>query len=457
MGLNGVTVSNQPIIQNGPSGFSNVQGLPSPGNTQETNVSRPGEGTQSPAVQMAGSLTGVAEARADAAQREAAPNKGLFGCIKAGLARFAAAVKSMFTRAPAQPQPTIPAHLAVNCSIARGRMATVRIDQSQYEQMVLSLPKGERPAAIQNLQTTLEGRINRGIDLLNQVRGGTCNETATAQNVSDLMLGLYALAAAQGDAFTNGAFQVADPDGNLAAWLDKSPEVYLRSSSHLKAYQGEMVDGHVNMQRGIDIPEGDRTGLPNGHKTLAYGVIPGHAADPATGLAETPRRIFLKTESAGCRISTSSFSSNKGALSQGMQVRGVRISDIPEAIKHGLSFLQTRGKQGAGGSRKEHFPSAVSNAYKTAVDSLKTLSKNSEVGQLARDTLKMLERGKPASGGGLCRLRENIAGIRSAVFQGKVSSELKAVIDNLERVCNDPNIVRADHPTIRLGNEVIID
>lgn len=473
-----------PIPQPGmPANFGAVggpqQGAPVAGAQQQwaqAGVRRPGG--MPPAARAAGNLPTIGQARAQAAQQQPLPDTGLLGRIKSGFRAFGQAIARAFTRPPAPPPVVIPQNITVTCSNLPGRHGVptgVTIDKAQYEQMIMSLPKSQRAAAVGNLSATLAGRIDRGINILNQVRAGANPlPQADLQNVSDLMLGLYAIAADNNSAFTNGSFQVVDPQGRLADWLDSSNDIYPRSSSHLKAYQGDMIpEGsggqHVNMQRGIDIPEGVQTGLPNGHKTLVYGTVPGSQANTVTGQPATPRRIFLKTESAGCRISFGSKPAN--ALPQGKQARSIRLSDIPEAIRHGLSFLQTRGQQGIGNARKEHFPSGLATAYKDNVKLLKTLAKrNDQVGQDARTLLESIQDGKPASGGGACVLRRNLEAVQAATLskngQGtpfaQADPQLQNIVQNLFIALNHNG--PQDHiggiggqPNIRLGNEVIID
>ena len=441
---------------------ASILGQPPPGGPRPTvGTPSPAGVTQTPAAQAAGSLPNVATVRASAAQSQPLPDTGLMGRVKAGLAKFAAALKAAFSHPPAPPPLNIPPQVVISCARLPGPggvPTNVVIDSSQYEQMIMSMPKSERPTAVAGLQTTLAGRIDRGLDILGQVRAGTFTERATPKNVSDMMLALYAIAASKNEAFTNGSFQVVDRNGRFAAWLDDSPDVYLRSSSHLKAYQGDTIDNHVNMQRGIDIPEGVDAGLPNGHKTLVYGSIPGHPADPSRSLAETPRRIFLKTESAGCRISTVNLKDNSAAMSQGMKIRDIHASDIPEAVRHGLSFLQTRGQQGVASARKEHFPAPLAKAYENAVKDLNALIKRKDgVSPFAKSVLATIEQGRPASGGGVYRLRENLDFLRYSVDRGVIPPEVDRIVTSLAQTARDPSVVRADHPTIRLGNEFIVD
>ena len=146
------------------------------------------------------------------------------------------------------------------------------------------------------------------------------------------------------------------------------------------------------------------------------------------------------------------------AMSQGMRIRSLHLSDIPEAIRHGLSFIQTRGKQGIADARKEHFPEPLAEAYKNAVKDLTDLIKRKDgVSPFAKSVLATIEQGKPASGGGVCRLRENLDYLRYCVDRRVMPLEVDRIVTNLAMTVRDPSVVRADHPTIRLGNEFIVD
>ena len=376
---------------------------------------------------------------------------GLLGSIKAGLSSFKAAIASIFTRPPAPPPLQIPASVSVSVN---GQ--TVNIQKEQFEPMIMSLPKSERQAAVANLQQTLNQRVADGLRLMDTVLSSpTMPPPPKNEDVAAIGLALYALANQQGDAFTNGSFSVADPDGRLAKWLDTSPDVYIRSSSHLSAYQHALVDGHMNMQRGIDIPEGVTTGLPNGHRTMLYGTIPARTQPDGTTV---PRRLFVKTESAGCRLSSASSSDIKASIGQNMTIRNFHLSDVGEMFHHLASYITSRGQQGIGTARKEHFPSNVATAYENA----KTELSQTADGQKA---LAVLEQGSPKKGGGLCILRDNIALCRKELANGPMASidsaQKKAITDVLDRLEQEINTHKPqesdDLRKVRLGNEVIIN
>ena len=189
-----------------------------------------------------------------------------------------------------------------------------------------------------------------GLDNIQVVHGsaaGVLEELPApdAQDVADIMLFLEARAQASGNGFAEGAFSIEDADGRLAAFLNRCPEKYQRSSSHLNDTQSAEVDGHRNTHRGIDMPGGMK-GLPHGHATVLFGVIPGgEGGVPA-------RRLFLKAESHGCRMNTLSGREHAAGRDD-VPDRPKRASDLFSAIRHGLSFIQTRGKGSAAGSRKE--------------------------------------------------------------------------------------------------------
>ena len=418
-------------------------------NQPPASTSRPPAGGI-PVMFTARQLPNLQDARNHTRQNESM-NVGLLGSIKAGLSSFKAAISSIFTRPPAPPPLQIPASVSVSVN---GQ--AVNIQKEQFEPMIMSLPKSERQAAVANLQQTLSKRVADGLRLMDTVLSSpTMPQPPSNEDVAAIGLALYALANQQGDAFTNGSFSVADPDGRLAKWLDTSPDVYIRSSSHLSAYQHAMVDGHMNMQRGIDIPEGVTTGLPNGHRTMLYGTIPARTQPDGTTV---PRRLFVKTESAGCRLSSASGSDIKASIGQNMTIRSFHLSDVGEMFHHLASYITSRGQQGIGTARKEHFPSNIATAYENA---------KTELSQTAdgKRALAVLEQGSPKKGGGLCILRDNSALCRNELANGPMASidpaQKKAITDVLDRLEQEINTHKPqesdDLRKVRLGNEVIIN
>ena len=290
----------------------------------------------------------------------------------------------------------------------------------------------------------LSERIARGLNILQDVRAGHgANHPASAANVADLTLALHAIGLSNGDKLPNGSFSVADPDGALARWLDTSDELYLRESSHLEAYQKMTVDGHRNILRGIDVPEGPN-GLLAGMRTVHYGTIP----DLTTADGNGPRRrLFLKCESHGCFYNPVSKADQQAGMTPGMRQRASRDGDWPESILHGLSFLETRvADPTAGGARKEHMTAGMKAALQRAVDRFKAAGRADLAEILAsRNVLK----------GGAVLLSDNIAKALERIPEENV--RLRGIVDDLAQDLQNDIGEKHGNADARLGNEVMID
>ena len=229
---------------------------------------------------------------------------------------------------------------------------TVNFDGKSLESLVNALPISKRPAAVANLERELSQRIANGKSVYDSaVNGSAMNPNE--QDVADMMLYIKAKAMATGHAFTNVSFSIEDPQGALARFLDSCPGRYQRSSTHLNELQAKTVDGHLNTHRGIDFaPQGM---LPGGQSTVLYGTIPQFGSQP--------RRIFIKTETYGARISTLSSASKAQGLAEGSAGdRGVRLRDVGQAISH-LGRLIRSKFVSKGGSKTERIPNAVKRSY----------------------------------------------------------------------------------------------
>ena len=330
---------------------------------------------------------------------------------------------------------------------------TVTFEKWHYERMVDAMPESERPRGLAGraqlatqLQTLLASRIANGLTILRDVRAGNGNlHRATAENVSDLTLALHTLGLRNGEKMPNGSFSVADPDGKLAKWLDTSPDVYLRSSSHLEAYQKMKVDGHTNMLRGIDVPEG-RHGLMAGMRTVHYGTIPdiNHLED-ADGCGPK-RRLFLKCESHGAFHNTAWDKDMQAALSPGMRPREARDGDWAESLRHAFSFIETRGVDPTqGGARKEHMTRNVKEAYKKAVDDLKAAGRKDLADILASRNVEK---------GGAMLLLDNL---NKAVAADPDCRLLDTIAQDLLRAAQQDAAGLHGAPDNRLGNEIMIE
>ena len=327
---------------------------------------------------------------------------------------------------------------------------TVTFEKWHYEGLVAAMPEAERPRGLAGraqladmIRNTLADRIENGLRILQEVRAGMgFRHAASAANVADLTLALHAIGLSNGDKLKEGSFSVADPDGNLARWLDTSDEVYLRESSHLKAYQKMTVDGHRNILRGIDVREG-QNGLLAGMRTVHYGTIPDLKTPDGNG---PNRRLFLKCESHGCFHNPLSKEDEAAGMTPNMHQREARDGDWSEAILHTFSFLGTRGADPtAGGARKEHMTAGMKAALKGAVDKLKAAGRADLAEQL---TARNVEKG------GSALLFDNLF---KAIDGEPENVVLQEVVNDLIAAAKADIGDKHGDAIARLGNEVMID
>ena len=327
---------------------------------------------------------------------------------------------------------------------------TVTFEKWHYEGLVAAMPEAERPRGLAGraqladmIRNTLANRIENGLKILQEVRAGMgFRHAASPENVADLTLALHAIGLSNGDKLKEGSFSVSDPDGNLARWLDTSDEVYLRESSHLKAYQKMTVDGHLNILRGIDV-RGGQNGLLAGMRTVHYGTVP----DLTTADGNGPkRRLFLKCETHGCFRNPISKDDVAAGMTPNMHQREARDGDLYESIRHTFSFLGTRGADPtAGGARKEHMTAGMKAALKGAVDKLKAAGRADLAEQL---TARNVEKG------GSALLFDNLF---KAIDGEPENVVLQEVVNDLIAAAKADIGDKHGDAIARLGNEVMVD
>lgn len=334
-----------------------------PVNRTDMNAGNQAVRNAAPAAAAAGAaaILGPAAARARAAAANVRNDTNIENAAQAGKKGFLSAIKNFFTERFSK------VLVGETVDIRLDNDTTIQMKGAQFQKMIDALPRSERKAAVENLPVLLAMRMNNGRAIMDSVLSAKQppSQPPSVQDVSDLTLYLYGLAAKQGDNFSNGSFSIKDPDGKLAQYLDSSSDRYVRESSHHKALQYLEVDGHSNKHRGIDVPR-SLNGLPCGHQTVLFATIP---KDETLG---TDRRLFLKAESAGCRISLMS-SADRSEATQGTHAdREIHKRDVGQAIRHALSFIITRFEKNIGGARKEHMPPPVKSALNNVIESLKT-------------------------------------------------------------------------------------
>ena len=327
---------------------------------------------------------------------------------------------------------------------------TVTFEKWHYAGLVAAMPESQRPRGIEGraqladmIRNTLADRIENGLRILQEVRAGMgFRHAASAANVADLTLALHAIGLSNGDKLKEGSFSVSDPDGNLARWLNTSDEVYLRESSHLKAYQKMTVDGHLNILRGIDV-RGGQNGLLAGMRTVHYGTIPDLKTPDGNG---PNRRLFLKCESHGCFHNPLSKEDEAAGMTPNMHQREARDGDWYETIHHTFSFLGTRGADPtAGGARKEHMTAGMKSAIERAVQDLKAGGRADLADTLTSRNVKK---------GGSALLFDNLF---KAIDAEPENALLRKVVNDLIAAAKADIGDKHGTAIARLGNAVMVD
>ena len=323
---------------------------------------------------------------------------------------------------------------------------TVTFEKRHYEKLVAAIPAKECPKTAEEVVRLLADRIENGRAIIRDVlEGRAAFHAASTNKVADVTLALYAAALRNGEKIHNGAFSVQDPEGRLAKWLDTCPYVYVRASSHLKAYQDLTVDGHLNRLRGIDVEPG-RNGLLSGMRTVHFGTIPDldHLED--AGGNGPCRRLYVKCESHGAPHSAILDGTVAKSLSKGMTVRPAQKGDWPESIRHALSFIKTRGiNPASGGARRESMTAGVKAAYKRLVEELKVSGR--------KDLAKIIDPGNVKQGGASLLLRNLATALETAPNDQVLT---RGSLEIAEALNADASNLRG-HQYLRLGNEVMLE
>ncbi|MBQ7189589.1 MAG: hypothetical protein IJR99_09270 [Kiritimatiellae bacterium] len=329
----------------------------------------------------------------------------------------------------------------------------VKLPKIHYEKMATTTCPGfHRPRSIGQLRAQMEARIRRGSEILRSLLSGNVSRfEASEQNISALTIALHIAALKKGEFMYRGSFSVEDPQGNIARWLDSSPDVYLRSSTHARPYQKLQVDGHLNMPRGYDVREG-MGGLLNGMRTFHYFSLPDpnhiNEVDKGSG---PKRRLFLKCETFGIYWSTAQLHRKdmQKARSEGMHTRWARFGNVTESIAHMMSlFSSFFTPKDAPGIRKENMPPKLVNLIKSAEWELR-----------ANGFIKLAERSDldaVLKGGGLKMFLDNLfAGIRE--LPDDRTDEAMTVLEPYLTAMDKEVTALAGSGESRMGNEILID
>jgi len=335
-----------------------------------------------------------------------------------------------------------------------GRTMTVRLPKTHFADLVTTRSSVHRPRNIGELRFLLESQIKRGNDVLGALMSGKAHLfEPTRENIVALTYAVHAAALRKGEYMYRGSFSIEDPDGNIARWLDRADDVYLRTSTHAKPYQAVNVDGHLNMPRGYDVPTG-AGGLLNGMRTFHYFTIPDTDHIKDAGGSGPKRRLFLKCETFGIFASTAHFHPFKkaDARSEGMKTRGYRPGDLIESIQHGASLFRSFfTPKEAPGIRKENLTDAQKKAILSAKDKLENLGLGGQGELLVANAV--------LSGGGIKTLSDNVAVILDTMMpeDEEKRTALMSVLDDLAIDFEASSSNVGGEIINRIGNEIMID
>ena len=329
----------------------------------------------------------------------------------------------------------------------------VRMPKIHYETMVTTMRSGfHRPRTLEQLTAHLKARVDRGNEIMQSLlRGDVARFEPNEQNISALSIAIHAAALKKGEMMYRGSFSVADPDGNIARWLDTNPNLYQRTSTHAKPYQAYYVDGHLNMPRGFDVREG-MGGLLNGMRTFHYFTLPdvNHLNDGNQG-SGPGRRLFFKCETYGIYFSTihAKRTAKAASRTEEMRTRWYEFGDVCESIAHCASLLVSKvTSKTKAGIRKENLPTPVGAAMIEAQAAL-----------LARgltDASYTLMAGEVLDGGGI---RQFLSNVETAIMNSPEDQRdmvrdtltpfLRRIEDHVKHLAGDVNL--------RMGNEIMLE
>ena len=335
-----------------------------------------------------------------------------------------------------------------------GRTMVVRLPKTHFADLVTTRSSVHRPRDLGELRFLLGSQIKRGNEVLGALLSGKAHLfEPTRENIVALTYAVHAAALRKGEYMYRGSFSIEDPDGNIARWLDRAADVYLRTSTHAKPYQAVNVDGHLNMPRGYDVPTG-AGGLLNGMRTFHYFTIPDTDHIKDAGGSGPKRRLFLKCETFGIFASTAHLHPFRkaDAKSDGMKTRGYRPGDILESIQHGASLFRSWfTPKEAPGIRKENLTEAQKKAIRSAKDKLEDLGLGGQGELLVANAV--------LSGGGIKTLTDNVAFILEKMMpeDEEKRAALMSVLDDLANDFEASSSNVGGEIINRIGNEIMID
>ena len=323
-----------------------------------------------------------------------------------------------------------------------------------FQDLLFKSSSVHRPRNEAELRALLSAQVKLGREVLGALMSGRPGLfEPTNQNIVALTYALHAAALKKGEFMFRGSFSISDKNGDIARWLDKAQNLYIRTSTHAKPYQTAHVDGHLNMPRGYDVPTG-AGGLLNGMRTFHFFTIPDEDGLKNGGNGNGPRRrLFLKCETFGifCSTAHARIYDKPASVAEGMKTRGYRFGDVLESIFHGASLFGSffRLKE-ASGIRKENLTTVQKNAILLAQNKLRT-----KYPQLA----ERLTTGDVLDGAGINKMIDNMAWILDHMPEDEderawITNILDDMFTPMEGGFGNEKYGDAGN---RIGNEIMID
>jgi hypothetical protein len=290
-----------------------------------------------------------------------------------------------------------------------------------------------------------------------------------ASMISDLAFFLQAQGEAKAGPFSEGAFSLPDPDGNILKFLTSYPHSYRRSSSHLEDLKaGGQTGTKANPgveHYGLDL-HGDGTSLdtilPNGRGTILFGKMPASllsARDTGSpGLGEVRGdRLFLKIEPHG----TGGGGVDAVLRNPPGQTRGT-MQKIGDFFGHAGGWIKSVcrrmfGNNSPAGSHKERIPPQMKSDYQAIVKLVgKAVGLTRQEKTIIKDHISARNFGGDSQG-----LRTMLLNL--GLMESNAVAELRdnpgnaalwTAIDKFKADWSPEN--GFDHPELRIGQEIIL-
>jgi hypothetical protein len=338
---------------------------------------------------------------------------------------------------------------------------TVNLNGSPITVNALALGDAGREMTPAEGQALIQNNVNLGEQIFNAVRLGADLPQPSREHAAALIWYLKIVAErAVNQPFKKGAFTVPDPNGSLHAYLNKVPELYLRSSTHLVEEQSA-----DNIAGGIDFYTGQRHWdllLPYGLNTVLFQAVfkdQSKVVDHSTHQL----RLYVKLEGEGARLNT--FNLNPAIPDRTYadpKDVGFKFKDIIRSIRHGTEVFFNTGDFGLS-SFRENVPKSVIDAYIAAADHARaqTLATAADADSPWASVLWFLYRDyKPDKGGDSIRIYQIVKNLEaiSAFFREAGYAALGTQLDTLLQNIKDAIAAEYDPSTVgdRFGHEAVI-